>query len=151
MSDFRFSKKLGRCPISKKIRKTVQKSKLEIRRSCGPTPVTPAPGLKPLPLPRARNEASSCPGIFSSTLRFYYVASSTGSPLPHLLYGHKKLVAWDSDSWQQGHAQGLFGIFWEVGSASRWSAGIDDTASPQHQRITDLSCKRGSVVRARDC
>jgi len=34
--------------------------------------------------PRAgkiRNEASSCPGIFSRTLRFYYVASSPGSPL----------------------------------------------------------------------
>jgi len=43
-------------------------------------------------LPRARNECSSCPGIFSRTLRFYYVASSPGSPLPHLLDGHRKLV-----------------------------------------------------------
>ena len=41
---------------------------------------------------KIRNEASSCPGIFSRTLRFYYVASSTGSPLPHLLDGHRKLV-----------------------------------------------------------
>jgi len=41
---------------------------------------------------KIRNEASSCPGIFSSTLRFYYVASSPSSPLPHLLDGHRKLV-----------------------------------------------------------
>jgi len=41
---------------------------------------------------KIRNEASSCPGIFSKTLRFYYVASSPGSPLPHLLDGHRKLV-----------------------------------------------------------
>jgi len=39
-----------------------------------------------------RNEASSCPGIFFSTLSFYYVARSPGSPLPHLLDGHRKLV-----------------------------------------------------------
>ena len=45
--------------------------------------------------PRVRkigNEVSSCPGIFSKTLRFYYVASSPGSPLPHLLDRHRKLV-----------------------------------------------------------
>jgi len=45
--------------------------------------------------PRVRkieNEASSCLGIFSRTLRFYYVASSPGSTLPHLLDGHRKLV-----------------------------------------------------------
>ena len=41
---------------------------------------------------KIRNEASSCPGIFSRTLRFHYVASSPGSPLPHLLDGHRKLV-----------------------------------------------------------
>ena len=41
---------------------------------------------------KIRNEASSCPGIFSRTLRFYYVTTSTGSPLPHLLDGHTKLV-----------------------------------------------------------
>jgi len=41
---------------------------------------------------KIRNEASNCPGIFSRTLRFYYVASSPGSPLPHLLDGHRKLV-----------------------------------------------------------
>ena len=41
---------------------------------------------------KIRNEASSCPGIFSRTLRFYSVASSPGSPLPHLLDGHRKLV-----------------------------------------------------------
>ena len=53
-----------------------------------------AAGLKPLCLPRARNEASSCPGICTRTLRFHYVASSPGSPLPHLqvLDGHRKLV-----------------------------------------------------------
>jgi len=47
-----------------------------------------------------RNEASSCPGIFSRTLRFYYVASSPGFPLSlappvlslHLLGGHRGLV-----------------------------------------------------------
>jgi len=41
---------------------------------------------------KIRNKVSSCPGIFSSTLRFYYVASSPGSPLPHLLDGHRKPV-----------------------------------------------------------
>jgi len=41
---------------------------------------------------KIRNEASSCLRIFSRTLRFYYVASSLGSPLPHLLDGHRKLV-----------------------------------------------------------
>jgi len=46
-------------------------------------------------IPRVRkigNETSSYPGIFSRTLHFYYVASSPGSPLPHLLDGHRKLV-----------------------------------------------------------
>jgi len=51
-----------------------------------------AAGLAPLRLPRARNKASSCPGIFSRTLCCYYVASSPGSPLSHLLDGHRKLV-----------------------------------------------------------
>jgi len=43
---------------------------------------------------KIRNEASSCTGIFSRTLRFYFVPSSPGSlaPLPHLLDGHRKLV-----------------------------------------------------------
>jgi len=41
---------------------------------------------------KIRNKASSCPGIFSRTLRFYYVTSSPGSPLPHLLDGHRKFV-----------------------------------------------------------
>ena len=43
---------------------------------------------------KIRNKASSCPGIFSRarTLRFYYVANSPGSPLPHLLDRHRKLV-----------------------------------------------------------
>jgi len=35
---------------------------------------------------KIRNEASSCPGIFSRTLHFYYVASSPGSPLPHMIW-----------------------------------------------------------------
>ena len=43
-------------------------------------------------LRKIRNEASSCPGIFSRNLRFYYVASSPGSPLPCLLDGHRILV-----------------------------------------------------------
>ena len=34
---------------------------------------------------KIRNEASSCPGIFSRTLRFYYVASSPGSSSPIFL------------------------------------------------------------------
>ena len=41
---------------------------------------------------KIRNEASSCLGFFSKTLRFYRVANSPGSPLPHLLDGHRKLV-----------------------------------------------------------
>jgi len=41
---------------------------------------------------KIRNEVSSCPGIFSRTLRFYYVANSPGSHLSHLLDGHRKLV-----------------------------------------------------------
>jgi len=41
---------------------------------------------------KIRNEVSSRPGIFSRTLRFYYIASFPGSPLPHLLDGHIKLV-----------------------------------------------------------
>jgi len=41
---------------------------------------------------KIRNEACSSPGIFSRTLHFYYVASSPGSPLPHLLDGHRKFV-----------------------------------------------------------
>jgi len=61
---------------------------------------------------KIRNEASSCPGIFSRTLLFYYVASSPSSPLPHLLDGHRKLVG--SSEFQQGHAQGQFGIIGEV-------------------------------------
>ena len=40
-----------------------------------------AVGLKPLHLPRARNEASSCP----ATLLFYYVASSPVHPSPIFL------------------------------------------------------------------
>ena len=45
---------------------------------------------------KIRNQASSCPGIFSRTLRFYYVASSPGSPLPHLLDGHVLCVLFHS-------------------------------------------------------
>ena len=41
---------------------------------------------------KIRNETSSCPGIFSRTFHFYYVPTSPGSPLPHLLDGHRKLV-----------------------------------------------------------
>jgi len=41
---------------------------------------------------KIRNEASSCLGIFSRPLRFYYIVSSLGSPLPHLLDGHRKRV-----------------------------------------------------------
>jgi len=36
-------------------------------------------------------EASSRLRIFPRTFRFYYVASSSGSPRPHLLEGHRKL------------------------------------------------------------
>jgi len=40
-----------------------------------------------------KNKASSYPVIFSRTLRFYYnVASSPGSPLPHLLDGQRDIV-----------------------------------------------------------
>ena len=34
---------------------------------------------------KIRNDASSCPGMSSSTLRLYYVASPPSSSLPHLL------------------------------------------------------------------
>jgi len=47
-------------------------------------------------LRKIRIEASSCPGIFSRTLRFYNVASSPSSPLPHLLDGHRKLVGFSA-------------------------------------------------------
>jgi len=55
---------------------------------------------------RIRNEASSCLGIFSRTLHLYYVAISPGSPLPHLLDWHRKLVGCSaiptrSLSWEQ--------------------------------------------------
>jgi len=49
-----------------------------------------APGLKPLRLPHAQNEAFSCPRIFSKTLRFCYVASSLGSPPPPSSWRTKK-------------------------------------------------------------
>jgi len=55
--------------------------------------------------PRVRkmeNGASSCPGIFSRTLRFYYVISSPGSFLPNLLDDTKNLH--DLVQSQQGHA-----------------------------------------------
>jgi len=45
-----------------------------------------APGLQPLRLLRARNEASSCLGIFSRTPRFYYVATSPGSSVCCLVF-----------------------------------------------------------------
>jgi len=57
---------------------------------------------------KIRIEASSCPGIFSRTLRFYYVASSPGSPLPHLLDGHWKL-----------HISSR-SIFFRTGGAKMW-------------------------------
>jgi len=41
---------------------------------------------------QVRNNASSCPWNLFRTLRFYYVASSPGSPLPHFFDGHRKLV-----------------------------------------------------------
>ena len=41
---------------------------------------------------KIRNETSSYPGIFSRTLRFYYVANSPFSPLSHLLDGNRKLL-----------------------------------------------------------
>jgi len=41
---------------------------------------------------KIRNEASGWPGIFCRTLRFYYVAISPCSPLPHLLHRHRKPV-----------------------------------------------------------
>jgi len=51
---------------------------------------------------KIRNEASRCSGIFSRTLRFYYVASSPGSPLPHLLDGHRNLAG--RSAFRQGNA-----------------------------------------------
>jgi len=85
----------GRRPISKKAKTTNQKTGLKIRGDSGSTPVARGGSGAKAPLlqvPRARNKASSCPRMFSRTLCFYYVASSPGSPLPHLLDGHRKLV-----------------------------------------------------------
>jgi len=39
-----------------------------------------------------RNVASSCSGIFSRILRFYYIASSPGASLPRLLDEHRDIV-----------------------------------------------------------
>jgi len=41
---------------------------------------------------KIKNDASCCPGIFSSTLSLYYVASSPGFPLPHLVDGRRDIV-----------------------------------------------------------
>ena len=92
ISDFA-KKSRGRRPISKKLEK--QSQKVDWRFAGAVVRLlwrAAAPGLKQLRLPRARNEASSCPGIFSRTLRFYHVASSPSSPIPNLLDGHRKLV-----------------------------------------------------------
>jgi len=61
---------------------------------------------------KIRNEASSCLGIFSSTLRFYYVASSPGSPLPHLLDVHRHIVG--SSAILASACPGQFGILGKV-------------------------------------
>jgi len=41
---------------------------------------------------KIRTEVSSCPEIFSITLRFNYVASSPGSPLPHYFFLFKTVL-----------------------------------------------------------
>ena len=89
---------------------------------------------------KIRNEVSSCPGIFSRTLHFYYVASSPGSPLPHLLDRHRKLVGYSAIPARSypGPVRYHWGRkYRRVGSASRRNAKIDDTPRPQHQRITN--------------
>jgi len=88
---------------------------------------------------KIRNEVSSCPGIFSRTLYFYYVASSPGSPLPHLLDRHRKLVGYSAIPARSypGPVRYHWGRkYRRVGSASRRNARIEDTPPPQHQRIT---------------
>jgi len=79
-----------------------------------------------------RNEAFNCPGIFSRTLRFYYVATSPGSPLPHLLDGHRKLVGSSEISARSCPGQvrynwGSIVEYRRVVSSSRRNARIDDT------------------------
>jgi len=39
---------------------------------------------------KIRNESSSCPAIFSRTLRFYYIASSPGSVMLLRSHVHRK-------------------------------------------------------------
>jgi len=75
-----------------------------------------------------RNEASSCPGIISRTLRFHYVASSSGSLLPHLLDGHRKLCTEDNSNRASS---------WKVVFESSWKSGI--RMSPQQIQIICLS------------
>ena len=70
---------------------------------------------------------------------FYYVASSPGFPLPHLLDGHRGLVRSSaiSASLHTPAATSVFsGKYRICGSASRWNARIDDTPSPQTQART---------------
>jgi len=45
---------------------------------------------------KIRNEASSCPVIFSRTLRFYNVASSPSSPSSRLYYSFDKGPTYNS-------------------------------------------------------
>ena len=70
MSDLRFFKKnAGKRPETQIINQIRGKAELKISgMAVGPLWRAAAPGLKPLRLPRARNEASSCPGIFSSNM-----------------------------------------------------------------------------------
>jgi len=80
---------------------------------------------------------SSFPGIFSRSLRFFYVASSPCSSLPHLLDRHRKLVG--SSAIPARSCPGPVRYHWrsivELEVPPR-NTRIDDTPPPQHQRIT---------------
>jgi len=75
-----------------------------------------AAGLTPIRLPRAQNEASSCPGIFSRTLptrvAFTVSLAPPVHPSPIFLTDTENLQ--DVVQFQQGHVQGQFGIIGEV-------------------------------------
>ena len=83
---------------------------------------------------KIKNEASSCLGIFSRTLRFYIVASSPGAPLPLFLTDTENLL--DVVQFQQSHAQGQFSIIGKVSS----SRDILSQSLPLSAAARPLSC-----------
>jgi len=94
MSVLRFFKKkrAGDVLFQKKIRKIIQKSGFAIRGGSGPTPVPRGGCGAEAPTLAARLKRGH--QLPWDLLQYspLYAASSPGSPLPHLLDGHRKLV-----------------------------------------------------------